>query len=128
MVRMIAISIVMLLPLSASSGYINNYGQWNSLAQNRKSAYAMAVWDYYSVVLSSTATPEEITNREATIDCFRSASLNSEQLAALIDMRYQQNAAHWAMPPIVMLLGGFFEMCKPMINQRRIELGYGPIK
>jgi hypothetical protein len=126
--RLVYLSIALLaLSAPARADFIKDYREWQKLGPEGQAAYAMALFDVMTVMVSGD--PFSAARSAGLRSCALTLQIKASNVAQAITKFYADHPeAHRATPFVA--FNGYIERgaCSPFINQAREELGLQPMK
>ena len=119
MVRWIALVLV-LVPATASAGFMNKKSDWDQLDAFSKDGYVMGVFDQ----VETQYTDLDMLNKYSTDlrNCVFDLELLSTHLVEIVENEYRE-LSNWDKPPKVVLSMGLRKVCLVHMNRARATRG-----
>ena len=109
-----------------AQSYIGTRTEWEKLSSDDKATYAMGLFDGLNINLLP-ASNDQIALRLGRHKCMKDLSLDSGNLAQIVNEGYAADAATWGNPPIILILNQLRKVCKRQISAERVKLGLKPL-
>jgi hypothetical protein len=108
--RIILTLLLLIISTQASSSFVNNRQEWETMPELKQTGYVMGVVEEMIQLISSDI-PETRTHKVRLHDCIIKMQLDTEALKDIVD-NYYTDLGNWQNSPNIALRQGLWKVCK----------------
>lgn len=112
-------------PAFASAGYVNNGDQWAKMSPQERVAYVQGLNDTANFTFANDDLATGVVKAGRT-KCLIQTKMAPNMLADVITNAYDKNPQLKGAPPYVVYIQRLADICRPVINQTRVDMGLPP--
>lgn len=120
-----ALAVLTAQPAIAAAGYVNNADQWAKMSPQEKAAYVQGLNDSANFTFANDDLATGVVKTGRT-RCLQQTKMAPNMLSDVITSAYEKNPQLRAAPPFVVYVQRLNDICRPVINQTRVEMGLPP--
>ena len=95
----------------ASTGYVSNRSQWNTLSDSEKLGYVMGAFDRHIVLTNDGEENGENERARKIRRCVQEKEVSNSDLLKLVEETYSSDVKFFDYPPFVVVMNVLYRLC-----------------